>query len=53
MWGKELQETFEMLRNKLLEASILAHPNITKPFLLAIDASGYAIGAVLGQIDDK
>lgn len=49
LWNKEAQEAFEVLRNKLITAPILALPDITKPFVLDTDASNEAIGAVLSQ----
>jgi len=51
-WGTEQQIAFEILRNKLMNPPILRYPDLTKPFMLMTDASGYALGAVLGQKDD-
>nr|GEW62880.1 hypothetical protein [Tanacetum cinerariifolium] len=42
-----------MMRRKLTEAPILIAPNWDMPFELMCDASDYAIGAVLGQCQDK
>ena len=50
-WKQNQQEAFDLLKNKLITSPILRHPNMTKPFILMTDASGYAIGAVLGQQD--
>ena len=41
------QTSFEALKNKVAELSILAFPNFNKAFQVECDASGNAIGAVL------
>lgn len=48
-WNDECQQAFDTLKTKLCEAPILAHPDVTKPYKLYTDASGYAVGAVLTQ----
>nr|GEU52741.1 reverse transcriptase domain-containing protein [Tanacetum cinerariifolium] len=50
---KECVETFQTLKRKLTEAPILIAPNWDMPFELMCDASDFAIGAVLGQRQDK
>ena len=52
LWGTEQQNAFELLKQKLITTPILRYPDINKPYKLMTDASGVAIGAVLGQIDD-
>ena len=53
-WIKECAEAFEKLKQMLITAPILAHPDFSKPFILDTDASDHAIGAVLSQkVDDK
>jgi hypothetical protein len=49
-WTNETQESFEIVRHRLISASILALPDVTKQFILDIDASGTSIGAVLSPI---
>nr|GEZ88397.1 reverse transcriptase domain-containing protein [Tanacetum cinerariifolium] len=44
---------FRTLKTKLCEAPILIAPNWDMPFELMCDASDFAIGAVLGQRQDK
>jgi hypothetical protein len=48
-WTAAAQEAFNTLKKKMTEAPVLAHPDLSKPFELKVDASGYAIGAVLLQ----
>ena len=46
---KEAKGTFETLKKAHLEAPVLAFANLDKPFLLEIDASNLAYGAVPSQ----
>lgn len=48
-WGPDQQGAFETLRNALASDTVLAYPDFTEPFILATDASGTALGAVLSQ----
>jgi hypothetical protein len=48
-WMKTAQEAFNTLKRKMTEAPVLTHPDLSKPFELKVDTSGYAIGAVLLQ----
>nr|GEW05191.1 DNA-directed DNA polymerase [Tanacetum cinerariifolium] len=50
---KEYVEAFQTLKRKLTEAPILIAPDWDMPFELMCDASDFAIGAVLGQHQDK
>jgi hypothetical protein len=49
VWGTEQQLAFEELRDKLISAPILQHPNFEKEFVITTDASNLAIGGVLSQ----
>ena len=51
-WGAEQQEAFETLKSKLVSAPILAYPIDDAPFILDTDASDYAMGAVLSQMQE-
>ena len=48
-WTQERQQAFEAIKVKLATASMVAHPNFEKLFILYTDASGGGIGAVLHQ----
>jgi len=48
-WSDTHQRSFEALRNSLLSAPVFAKLDISRPFVLAVDASGDGIGAVLYQ----
>jgi hypothetical protein len=53
VWTDAHDQAFCSLRQKLIEAPILAYPNFEKTFHLTTDASGHAIGYVLSQLDDQ
>ena len=48
-WGEAEQNSFEILKERLLTPPILAHPNYQLPFEIHTDASGYGVGAILVQ----
>ncbi|GJX10834.1 putative reverse transcriptase domain-containing protein [Tanacetum coccineum] len=50
-WGKEEEEAFQMLKQKLCSATILALPEGTKDFMVYCDASLKGYGAVLMWIE--
>nr|GFB98168.1 reverse transcriptase domain-containing protein [Tanacetum cinerariifolium] len=52
-FSKEYVESFQTLKRKLTEAPILIGLDWDLPFELMCDASGFAIGAVLGQRQEK
>nr|GEY85349.1 reverse transcriptase domain-containing protein [Tanacetum cinerariifolium] len=53
IYSKECVESFQTLKRKLTEAPILIAPDWDMPFELMCDASDFAIGAVLGQRQEK
>jgi hypothetical protein len=53
VWGKDQNEAFEALKERLTTPPILAYPDFEKPFILYTDASSFALGAILAQKDDE
>lgn len=51
-WSPACQHVFEQLKQKLLEAAILAFADFTQPFRLYTDASLEGLGAVLSQVQE-
>ena len=50
-WTKAQQDTFDELKKCFTEEPVLMMPDHTKPFQIKTDASKYATGAVLTQLD--
>ena len=48
-WGTEQQKAFDTLKNHVINEPILAQPNLAEQFILEVDTSRYAVGAVLLQ----
>jgi hypothetical protein len=46
-WTPKCQEVFETLCQRITSEPVLIQPNLTKPFELEVDASGFALGAYL------
>ncbi|CAC5363264.1 Retrovirus-related Pol polyprotein from transposon 297 [Mytilus coruscus] len=52
-WNQDCEDSFLELKNKLMSAPILAFPQVGgNNFIFDTDASAYAIGAVLSQVQD-
>lgn len=51
-WDDDMQHAFEALKEKLCQSPVLAYPDFNKPFSVEMDASAYALGAVLNQKDE-
>ena len=45
--------SFNTLKQKFIEGPILRSPDFSRRFIVFTDASGFAIGAILAQIDEK
>ena len=52
-WSQACGATFDKLKTMLVSPPIMRSPNWNLPFEIMCDASDYAIGAVLGQREDK
>ena len=52
-WTPSVQKSFETLKQALTTAPVSAYPDFSWPFLVAIDASSAAIGAVLSLLDEN
>ena len=48
-WEGKEQKAFDTLKEKISKNPVLALPDLQQPFEIEIDASGYAMGAVLMQ----
>ena len=52
-WSQACEVAFDKLKTMLVSPPIMRSPNWDLPFKIMCDASDYAIGAVLGQREDK
>ena len=52
-WTSECRQALDLLIKKVTDGPVLSQPNLTQPFYLQVDASAYATGAVLTQLDDR
>ncbi|CAM8972830.1 unnamed protein product [Rhodiola kirilowii] len=52
-FNKECKEAFDELKSALTSTPIIRAPDWSKGFEIMCDASDYAVGAVLGQRDEK
>lgn len=50
-WTEACEREFQIIKQSLIEAPILKHPDMSLDFCLSVDASGLGIGAELYQID--
>jgi len=48
-WTAEQQNSFQLLKEKLITASVLNYPDFQQEFLITTDTSDFAIGPVLSQ----
>ncbi|XP_011270565.1 hypothetical protein CAOG_08903 [Capsaspora owczarzaki ATCC 30864] len=51
-WTPECDSAFAFLKHSFTSAPVLAYPDPSKPFILETDASDFALGAILSQLDD-
>lgn len=52
IWEKIHEDAFNLLKGKLLQSPVLAHPDFSQEFILTTDASGVGIAGVLSQTQD-
>ena len=52
-WGEAQQKAFEDIKQAIREATLMRHPDPTKPFVIDCDASILGLGAALHQADEK
>ena len=52
-WTDDCEQAFEELKKHFMEEPVLMMPDQTKPFQIETDASRYATGAVLTQLDSN
>ena len=50
-WTSSQQHAFETLKKRFTEELVLMMPDHSKPFQIEVDASKYATGAILTQMD--
>ena len=53
IWEGRQQEAFETLRKRIASEPVLKQPQLDQQFKVEVDASGYVIGGVLMQRDEK
>ncbi len=51
-WNAECQNAFDTLKSEMSKPPVLAYPNENDTFILDTDASNFAAGAVLSQVQD-
>ena len=49
-WTLDHSNAFEILKSMLVNSPILRFPDFTRDFLVYTDASGFGVGAILGQV---
>ncbi|GFU96310.1 retrovirus-related Pol polyprotein from transposon 17.6 [Trichonephila clavipes] len=52
-WSSEAITAFQRCKQALADAAFLAHPSLSAPLALHVDASDYAIGGALHQVVDS
>jgi hypothetical protein len=51
-WGESEQCALDNLKRAVVNSPVLKHPEQDKPFIVVTDASDYAVGASLEQVDE-
>ncbi len=53
VWTVDCQTAFNELKEALVSSTVMAHPQVDKPYMLYTDASDRAVGAILVQEDEQ
>jgi hypothetical protein len=53
VWSSDCESAFSRLKTILSQCPIPRKPDVSRPFTVYTDASGYALGAILAQYDDN
>ena len=53
IWAPDCEKAFVELKYKIIEHPILVFPDFEKEFIVQTNASLYAVGAVLSQLDNE
>lgn len=53
LWSPEAESAFLLLKEKFSNAPILIQPNVSKQFIVEVDASDSGVGAVLSQRSEE
>ena len=53
LWAPDCKKAFAKLKSKMIEHPILVFPNFEREFIVQTNASLYAVGAVLSQLDNE
>lgn len=52
-WKDKQIEAFQTIKEKITSPPILIPPKLDKPYIVKVDASAYAVGATLAQLDEN
>ena len=52
-WSDKCNESFDRLKDAFSSASMLKHPDTSRPFVVETDASDFALGGVLSQYHNE
>ena len=52
-WSDECAEAFDAIKRAVSEDAVLMYPDFNKQFYLDVDASNFAVGYVLSQLDNE
>ena len=49
IWNESVQKSFELVKKRIANEAILAHPDFSKPFDVHADSIKYQLGGVVSQ----